>query len=253
MNQVKTRKTGIFSGSFNPIHIGHLALANYLCEYEGLDEIWFMVSPQNPLKTKAELWSDELRLQLVELSISDYPRFRASDFEFHLPRPSYSVYTLEKLREAYPDREFYFIIGSDNWERFGRWYQSERIIKENQLLIYPRPGFPVKEEELPETVRLVHSPVFEISSTFIREALNAGKDIVTSYIRELGRLSRKIIYAFEYIKIHIRQNITDNLLATLVPDNLTWKNGCHVVLDSFQQKSADFSTVNFLQLSLRPE
>ena len=106
MNQVKTRKTGIFSGSFNPIHIGHLALANYLCEYEGLDEIWFMVSPQNPLKTKAELWSDELRLQLVELSISDYPRFRASDFEFHLPRPSYSVYTLEKLREAYPDRNF---------------------------------------------------------------------------------------------------------------------------------------------------
>ncbi len=138
----RKKKTGIFSGSFNPIHIGHLALANYLCEYEGLDEIWFMVSPQNPLKTKAELWSDELRLQLVELSISDYPRFRASDFEFHLPRPSYSVYTLEKLREAYPD-----------------------------------PGFPVKEEELPETVRLVHSPVFEISSTFIREALNAGKDI----------------------------------------------------------------------------
>ena len=118
MNQVKTRKTGIFSGSFNPIHIGHLALANYLCEYEGLDEIWFMVSPQNPLKTKAELWSDELRLHLVELSISDYPRFRASDFEFHLSRPSYSVYTLEKLRETYPNREFYFIIGSECDVRF---------------------------------------------------------------------------------------------------------------------------------------
>ncbi len=130
-----------------------------------------------PLKAQEKLWNDELRLELVKLSISDYPRFQASDFEFHLPRPSYSVYTLEKLREAFPDREFYFIIGSDNWERFGYWYQSERIIKENQILIYPRPGFPVKEEELPETVRLVHSPVFEISSTFIREALDAGKDV----------------------------------------------------------------------------
>ena len=175
--KVSKPKTGIFSGSFNPIHIGHLALANYLCEYEGLDEIWFMVSPQNPLKTQAELWSDELRLQLVGLSISDYPRFQVSDFECHLPRPSYSVHTLEKLREAYPEREFHFIIGSDNWARFDRWYQSERIIKENQIIIYPRPGFPVNEEELLETVRLVRSPMFEISSTIIREALDAGKDI----------------------------------------------------------------------------
>ena len=175
--KVSKPKIGIFSGSFNPIHIGHLALANYLCEYEGLDEIWFMVSPQNPLKTQDELWSDELRLQLVGLSISDYPRFQVSDFECHLPRPSYSVHTLEKLREAYPEREFHFIIGSDNWARFDRWYQSERIIKENQIIIYPRPGCPGHKEELPETVRLVHSPVFEISSTFIREALDAGKDV----------------------------------------------------------------------------
>lgn len=170
-------KTGIFSGSFNPIHIGHLAMANYLCEYEGLDEIWFMVSPQNPLKTQTELWSDELRLKLVTLATEDYPRFRASDFEFHLPRPSYSVHTLEKLRKTYPDREFFFIIGADNWTHFERWYQYDRIIKENQILIYPRPGFPVNENGLPETVRLVDSPIFEISSTFIRQALNEGKDI----------------------------------------------------------------------------
>ena len=177
MNQVKTRKTGIFSGSFNPIHIGHLAIANYLCEYEGLDEIWFLVSPQNPLKAHSELWSDELRLKLVELAVEDYPRFHASDFEFHLPRPSYSVHTLDKLHATYPEREFYFIIGADNWARFDRWYQSERIIKENQLLIYPRPGYPIEKRELPKTVRLVHSPVFEISSTFIRQALSEGKDV----------------------------------------------------------------------------
>ena len=121
-------KTGIFSGSFNPIHIGHLALANYLCEYEGLDEIWFMTSPQNPLKAGTELWPDELRLRLVELATEGYPHFHASDFEFHLPRPSYSVHTLEKLHEAYPEREFYLIIGSDNWTRFDRWYQSERYL-----------------------------------------------------------------------------------------------------------------------------
>lgn len=177
MTKTNKVQTGIFSGSFNPIHIGHLALANYLCEYEGLDEIWFMVSPQNPLKAQADLWSDELRLKLVQLSIADYPRFQASDFEFHLPRPSYSVHTLEKLHETFPEREFHFIIGSDNWLRFDRWYQSERIIRENKIIIYPRPGFPVKEDELPGTVRLVHSPKFEISSTFIRDALSEGKDI----------------------------------------------------------------------------
>ena len=171
-------KTGIFSGSFNPIHIGHLALANYLCEYEGLDEIWFMTSPQNPLKAGTELWPDELRLRLVELATEGYPHFHASDFEFHLPRPS-------------------LIIGSDNWTRFDRWYQSERIVKENRILVYPRSGFPVNENGLPETVRLVHSPTFEISSTFIRQALDEKKDIryflhpkvweyITEYIRQKG-------------------------------------------------------------------
>lgn len=171
-------KTGIFGGSFNPIHIGHLALANYLCEYEGLDEIWFMVSPQNPLKEQTELWSDELRLRLVQLSIGDYPHFRASDFEFHLPRPSYTVHTLQRLDAAYPDRELYLIIGSDNWLQFDRWFESDHILRQYRLLVYPRPGFEIRSNQsLPESVRLVSSPTFEISSTFIRQSLAAGKDI----------------------------------------------------------------------------
>ena len=128
-------KTGIFSGSFNPIHIGHLALANYLCEFEGLDEVWFMVTPHNPFKKQADLWSDELRLQLVQLAIEGYPRFRASDFEFHLPRPSYTVHTLNRLKEVYPEREFQLIIGSDNWKVFDQWFESERIVSENKILV----------------------------------------------------------------------------------------------------------------------
>ena len=102
-------KTGIFSGSFNPVHIGHLALANYLCEYEGLDEVWFLVTPHNPLKEEDELMDDTFRLELVQLAIAGYPKFKASDIEFNLSRPSYTIHTLDKLKETYPDREFHLI------------------------------------------------------------------------------------------------------------------------------------------------
>ena len=168
---------GIFSGSFNPVHIGHLALANYLCEYEGLDEVWFMVTPHNPLKEEASLMSDEFRLKLVQLAIGGYPKFRASDFEFHLPRPSYTVYTLDKLKQTYPQDTFHLIIGSDNWKLFSRWYQSERILAENFILIYPRPGYEVDGNTLPQNVKLASSPTFEISSTFIRQAVEEGRDV----------------------------------------------------------------------------
>lgn len=168
---------GIFSGSFNPIHIGHLALANYLCEYEGLDELWFMVTPHNPLKEEDALMDDKFRLQLVQLAIEGYPKFRVSDFEFHLSRPSYTVHTLDGLKKTYPEHVFHLIMGSDNWLLFPRWYQSERILAENHILVYPRPGYPVDAASLPGNVKLASSPVFEISSTFIRKALDEGRDV----------------------------------------------------------------------------
>lgn len=174
---VKQMNIGIFSGSFNPVHIGHLALANYLCEYEGLDQVWFMVSPRNPLKEADELMDDSLRLQLVQLAVEGYPKFRASDFEFRLPRPSYTVHTLDELRRAYPQHVFHLIIGSDNWLLFPRWRESERILATTPLIVYPRPGYPIEPRTLPPTVRMTSAPVFEISSTFIRQAIAEGRDI----------------------------------------------------------------------------
>lgn len=170
-------KTGIFGGSFNPIHIGHLILANYLCEFENIDELWFMVSPQNPLKQQADLLEDSKRLELVNIAIKDYPKFHASDFEFQLPRPSYTINTLDALKSAYPDRIFYLIIGADNWQYFPRWKDSRRLIDENRILVYPRPGIEVRNTEFPPNVRLLDTPLLEISSTFIRQAIREEKDI----------------------------------------------------------------------------
>lgn len=173
----KIIKTGLFGGSFNPIHIGHLALANYLCEFHGLDELWFLVSPHNPLKEHADLLDDTQRLELARLAIEGYPRFKVSDFEFRLPRPSYMVHTIEKLKAAYPDHSFYLIIGSDNWKVFNQWHEHERLLKENPILIYPRPGFPIEADLLPENVQVADAPLLDISSTFIRESIRERKDI----------------------------------------------------------------------------
>jgi len=170
-------KTGIFGGTFNPIHIGHLALANYICEYETLDELWFLVTPQNPLRQGSDFLDDNIRLELVKLAIEGYPKFVASDFEFHLPKPSYSIDTLDELKKAYPEREFILVIGADNWLIFDRWKEHQRIIDENQIWIYPRPGSVVDKTTLPPSVKLTNVPEIDICSTFIRDGLKSRKDI----------------------------------------------------------------------------
>lgn len=181
-------KTGIFGGSFNPIHKAHLAIANYLCEFAGLDELWFLVSPQNPLKKQEELLPDAFRLQLVQTAINSHSKLKASDFEFALPRPSYTINTLDALKAAYPNREFYLIIGGDNWVNFHRWYQGERLIKENRIIIYPRPGFVIDEATLPQTVTRSSAPVMDISSTCIRNAIKEGKDVSSFLHPEVYKL-----------------------------------------------------------------
>lgn len=173
------RRTGLFGGSFNPVHIGHLALANYLCEYGGLDEVWFLVSPRNPLKQETDLWDDALRLELVRIATADYPRFRASDVEFHLPRPSYTIHALRTLQAEYPNREFSLIIGADNWGLFPRWHQADEILSRHKVVIYPRHGCPLPPTtDLPTGVYVAtEAPLMEISSTFIRRALREGRDV----------------------------------------------------------------------------
>lgn len=170
-------ETGIYGGSFNPIHNGHTTLAELLCEAGQLDELWFLVSPCNPLKKEqTDLLDENARLALAHLAVRNHPKLKVSDFEFSFPRPSYTVDTLAALRQSFPDRRFTLIIGADNWLAFDRWKSPEEILHHHRILIYPRRGYPVNVSSLPCGVTLVDTPLIDLSSTDIRRCIAEGKD-----------------------------------------------------------------------------
>ena len=190
---------GIFSGSFNPVHIGHLALANWLCEYVDLAEIWFLVTPQNPLKNKTELMDYDLRFNMVKEAIAGYPKFKVSDIECSLPLPSYTIDTLRTLQKMYPECLFHLIIGADSWHNINQWKDAQALMNEFPILIYPRKNHEHTDDlQIPHNhresipidncplsivhcklphIRKMEAPLIDISSSFIRAAIREGKDI----------------------------------------------------------------------------
>lgn len=183
------KRIGIFGGSFNPVHIGHMMLASYVRQWGGLDEVWLMLSPQNPLKEEGALISDRHRMSMLQIATIGSRAIKPSDAELSMPRPNYTIDTLRQLRDKYPYASFELIIGSDNWLIFDRWRESDAIISEFGVIIYPRPGFEITDS-VPEGVRLIQAPVCSLSSSMIRKAIADGRDIahfvppgVESYIK----------------------------------------------------------------------
>lgn len=175
------KKTGLFFGSFSPIHLGHMAIANFMVSYTDLEAIWFVVSPQNPLKPSTHLWDEQFRLQLVKKAVEGIPFFAVCDLEFFLPRPSYTIDTLQSLTEQYPDREFVLVMGSDGLAQFSLWKAAHEIIARYQRYIYPRHDLEPFGESLHSmaiaNATVVQAPRIEISSTFIRKSLAEQRDV----------------------------------------------------------------------------
>jgi len=171
------KKIGLYFGTFNPIHIGHLIIANHMANYTDLSEVWFVVSPHNPFKTKNTLLNDYARLELVHRAIKDYDRLRVSDIEFGLPQPSYTVNTLVHLSEKHPNKHFSLIMGADNLNSFHKWKNHDVILENHELYVYPRLPTTPSSLDKHEKVNLVGAPIMQISSSFIRNAIKNQKDI----------------------------------------------------------------------------
>lgn len=175
-------KIGLFFGSFNPIHIGHLILANYILEKSDMDQVWFVVSPQNPFKEKKSLLKDYHRLDMVNLALKNYPKMRASNVEFSMPKPSYTTDTLAYLKEKYPENSFALIMGEDNLKSLHKWKNSENLIENNQIIVYPRKlEAENSEEKNPfldhKNISLIDAPIIELSATEIRNMIKAKQNV----------------------------------------------------------------------------
>ncbi len=168
-------KIGLHFGSFNPIHIGHLIIASYIANNTIMEQVWLVVSPQNPLKPSGNLLNEYHRLHLVQVAVEDDPQLKWSDIEFRLPRPSYTIDTLSYLSEKYPNNEFSLIIGSDSYMNLHKWKNPEIIKRDYNIYVYERPGFIVKSES--KNIHLLKAPMLDISSTEIRKAIKKGKSV----------------------------------------------------------------------------
>ena len=170
-------RVGLLFGSFNPVHTGHLILAEHFATRTDLAEVWFVVSPHNPFKAVADLLPDAKRLRLVELALAGNPHLRAEDVEFSLPRPSYTIATLDVLRQRHPTHEFVLLMGADNFAGLPRWQESARLLAETDIYLYPRPGIVLPDLAAFPRVRVETAPLLGISATYIRENLRAGRSI----------------------------------------------------------------------------
>lgn len=168
-------KIGLLFGSFNPIHIGHTALANYIVEYSDLEQIWFVVSPQNPFKTSEGLLPEEHRLNMVELAIGNDNRFKSCAVEFQMPKPSFTIDTLTLLSDKYPENEFVVLMGGDNIQHIERWKDYKNLLKTYEIWVYMRPGYTFASEYT--NVKKIEAPLLDISSTFIRDSYCSGSDV----------------------------------------------------------------------------
>lgn len=172
------KKIGIYSGSFNPVHLGHLKLAEYIVENDIVDEVWFVVSPCNPLKNQSDLLDEYLRLEMLIFAIQSQSKFKASDVEFTMPIPSYSIDTLQLLSSQYPDYQFCLIIGSDNALVFDQWKNYNQLLTEYPILVYPRKGYDFNEvAEIYPQMQLLSTPHYDISSTQIRKFVAQKQDV----------------------------------------------------------------------------